>query len=73
MRTAYTGPTEASADDSADVEEQNEYDTCTRVGTMIETEPVRDRVLSIVYISLFTLSVLCGYNFSDLYTYRHRS
>ncbi|BAH94348.1 Os08g0471100 [Oryza sativa Japonica Group] len=32
------------ADDPEDVEEQNEYDTRTRLGTTVETGPVRDRV-----------------------------
>nr|AAP21405.1 putative mutator-like transposase [Oryza sativa Japonica Group] len=32
------------ADDPEDVEEQNKYDTRTRLGTTVETGPVRDRV-----------------------------
>ena len=34
------------ADDPEDVEEQNKYDTRTRLGTTVETGPVRDRVVS---------------------------
>ena len=34
------------ADDPEDVEEENEYDTRTRLGTTVETGPVRDRVVS---------------------------
>uniref|UniRef100_J3MVJ6 Aminotransferase-like plant mobile domain-containing protein n=1 Tax=Oryza brachyantha TaxID=4533 RepID=J3MVJ6_ORYBR len=32
------------ANDPEDVEELNEYDTCTRVGSTVETGPIRDRV-----------------------------
>lgn len=50
------------ADDPEDVEEQNEYDTRTREGTTVETEPVRDRVVSTCHVMLFARS---RFNFCD--------